>query len=135
MPLALDKVHEYQKIPGTSEVRLIRTQPYVRLTHENWPPIFIQGGQFYYQGGPPVTPLPEWVAEEVARLSPACRAEVGLEVDRPVSEPKPKLKPPRIPQAAPWTCPQCGKAMGQRGKSFHELHHKKQAEKAAAAEA
>lgn len=130
MPLSLDRVHEYQRVPGTQDMRLIRTQPYVRITHGGDPPIFIQGGQFYYQGGTPVPALPEWLPDEIAHLSETVRAEVGL-METEGGQPQPKPKPPAA-AVEQWTCPECGKSMARRGRTFHVLHHAKQAKKASA---
>lgn len=137
MTLTLNEVHQYTRIPGTLEVRLVKTSPYVRITHAGEPPVFIQGGQAYSEGGQRMDPMPAWLAGEVDKLSPTVRAEVGLEVDVPVPvdirlrapEAGPKPKPKPRPPAEMWTCPECQKQMAPRGRSFHELHHKKQAKK------
>lgn len=72
------KTHEYKMRRGTPY--LTKVNPYVRLFKDPGPEIFIQGGAFFSAGGPELkkSELPEWVAEEMAKLSPEVRAEVGL---------------------------------------------------------
>jgi hypothetical protein len=75
----LDKVHEYTRIPGTMEVRLVHQRPYLRLrsgAHE--PPIFVQEGVFYSEGGDLMGDPPEWLDEELAKVSPEGLSAVGL---------------------------------------------------------
>lgn len=77
------KPHKFEMRKG--EPIHVKTVPYVRLcartedgmTQE----VYIQGGQFFSgENTPPIkkADLPEWVAAEVARISPEVRREVGL---------------------------------------------------------
>ena len=95
MPLSL-KVHHYQRIPGTTMVRLQKVTPYIRLCEGAGPPIYLQDGQAWSEGGADpldVATLPEWFRTGLARLTPAARAEVGwrLPDDPPLPEPAPAL--------------------------------------------
>jgi hypothetical protein len=46
MPFTL-QVHEYARVPGTTESRLVSERPYVRLRGPaGEPAIFLQGGQW-----------------------------------------------------------------------------------------
>jgi hypothetical protein len=66
----------------TGEAVIARVSPYVRLRKADEATIFIQGGSFYYdkEGGEAikVIDLPEWVGDELAKMTPQARREVGL---------------------------------------------------------
>jgi hypothetical protein len=126
MTLSLDKVHDFQRIPGTLEVRLLKTQPYVRIVSGGEPPIFVQGGVLYSEGGQRVTEIPDWFTQEVLKLSDTVRAEVGLPPIAPPAAPPPKATSSTAERET-WTCGACGKTMPKRGRLFHEMHHKKRA--------
>lgn len=75
--MALDlNPHQYTVNPETSQPTLIRVTPYVRLREHDGPPLFLQGGQVYSEGGPliPREEWPEWLPSAIARLN-----NVGLE--------------------------------------------------------
>lgn len=76
MPLSL-KVQHHERVPGTQESRLTRTTPYLRISHGQDAPIYIQGGVAYGEGGPAIETLPDWFHAELAKMSPAALAEVG----------------------------------------------------------
>lgn len=83
MPLALDAVHELQKRPGTDHLIVTRVNPYIRFVQEGHPPVIIQKGRFYSDGGQPIDreQLPDWVEKRVKGLSPEAKAKVGLKDD------------------------------------------------------
>jgi hypothetical protein len=72
------KTHEFVMRRGTPH--LSRVHPYVRLYKDPGPEVYVQDGNFYSSGGPAFkkADLPDWLQEELAKLSPACREEVGL---------------------------------------------------------
>jgi hypothetical protein len=74
-------VHEYTRIPGTLEVKLVRTRPYIRLAHrtEGAAPecLYVQEGHVWDEGGAEITSPPDWFGTELAKCSPAALAEVG----------------------------------------------------------
>jgi hypothetical protein len=83
--LELHKVHEYKKPNDGSPATLIRSRPVIRLGRRPEPGedhfyVFIQGGEFYTEDGKPLPPdrRPKWLQEELARLTPQAREEVGL---------------------------------------------------------
>lgn len=81
--LTLTQVHEYKKVPNSSEVRLVRERPYVRLNGVGaTSPIFVQGGKLYYEGGGEVVKVPEWFWLEAEKVSPLMRKSVGLVLPR-----------------------------------------------------
>lgn len=58
----------------------VTVSPYVRLAKGQDPPVFVQGGKFFCEGGPELKKgeLPPWLEEELAKLSEATRRDVGL---------------------------------------------------------
>ena len=129
MPLTLDHVHRYTRVPGTLEMRLVETVPYVRLRSGEAPPLFIQAGVVYDEGGTVVEPWPEWVVAAMEKLSPVVRAEVGLVLPgQPEARSEsPGPLPPRAtssPAKRTWTC-ECGWTGSIHGKQFHRLNHHK----------
>ena len=93
MPLSL-KTHHFQRIPGTTTVRLQRITPYIRLCEGEGPPVFLQDGQAWSEGGEAAldrAALPPWFSAQLERLTPAARAAVGwaLPDDPPPPAPAP----------------------------------------------
>ena len=110
MPLNLAQVHKYEKIDGTTEMRLTEVHPATCFTEGDNPDIWVQDGKIYYDGGQEVTEIPEWFWAMVRNLSPEQRKRLKLSLPgespgngkshseaNPVSQPKLK------------TCPDCGK--------------------------
>ena len=126
MPLDLKAVHLYEKVPGTDQTRLVKTNPYVRLGRKDHPPIYVQGGRVYGEGGGAIEPLPDWFDGEMARLSPKVRDEIGWRglTDPP---PGPGVNPPTVAPVKQWICPAegCGQTMPARKKGFHVAAHRK----------
>ncbi len=104
MGLNLEKVHDYQRVPGTSEVRLVKKTPYVRIVKGNVyspdgkvilepgkPPVICQAGVFYSDGGDRIKPddVQEWFWEEARKIPKEARANTGLVLPE---ERKPKSK-------------------------------------------
>lgn len=58
----------------------VTTSHYVRLFSGAGPPVFVQHGKFFCEGGPELKDheLPDWLDDELAKLSEAVRREVGL---------------------------------------------------------
>ena len=84
MTLELDKVHEYTT-GKKGEPKMLRVRPAVRLRKGDSPPIFVQDGKFWYEGGEEEIPqdeLPEWVAGQLDLMSADARREVGLDVPK-----------------------------------------------------
>lgn len=72
------KTHDTKKLPNGSQV-VVSAKPYVRLVSGGGdPPIFVQGGHFFTEGGPELKDVPDWVQEELEKLTPVVRKEVGL---------------------------------------------------------
>lgn len=131
------KVHHHEKLPGTQESRLVKTTPYVRLCRQDpvtkitAPPIYVQGGRAYGEGGPELATLPDWFEEEMAKLTPKLRDEVGwtgpaTERAAGVAVASSSVRedvgsPPR----STWSCPECHKQMSTRNKGLHIARHRK----------
>lgn len=124
MPGRLDlTVHAYERVPGSSTVRLLRTLPYVRVSQDA-EAYFIQGGLVLTAGGDVIDELPGWFWEQVDRLTDATLAEVKFA--RRVVPPAPQPEPP----SALWECPECHRTMPNSGRLAHEGFHARQKVKA-----
>jgi len=75
------KPHVVKKKEGSEGAILARVSPYVRLMAEGGPPIFIQHGAFYTEGGQSMkrADLPDWFEEELKKMTPLARRECGLD--------------------------------------------------------
>jgi len=124
MPLDLKAVHLYEKVPGTDQTRLVKTNPYVRLGRKDHPPIYVQGGQVYGEGGGPIEPIPDWFGPEMERLSPKVRDEIGWRGQLAPDLPVPR-HPPLAPAAKAWACPECNEPIPLKRKGLHVAAHRK----------
>src|SRR5262245_41081787 len=121
--LRLNKVHNYQRKPGSMEVRLVETNPAMRLKVKDEPPVWVQNGKFYQDGESTqeLTEVPLWVYEELKRVSPALRRECGLATD----EPTPVTAVVTPPIGVDWVCLTCGDSVPTRAKGVHIARHRK----------
>jgi hypothetical protein len=72
------KPHEYVKKRGGS---FLKVNPYVRFrAGDDTPPIFIQGGNYYYEDGEKIEPkdVPESIKAQVNKLTDQAKKECGL---------------------------------------------------------
>lgn len=69
-----------KKTSKSGDTVLVRQQPYARLNCGEGPPVFVQHGQPYAEGGEHLTEgkLPDWYWDELAKMTPEARREVGL---------------------------------------------------------
>lgn len=81
------RVHERDK--RQSNV-IIKTTPYVRLSHKYDPALFFQKGHFYYEDGTLVKDVPDWAWDALDNHSAKVKQEIGYE-GRPVVEDKPEV--------------------------------------------
>lgn len=58
-------------------------RPYVRIRHEDTPPVFIQDGIPYAENGTLIDPIPEWYQSSLDRLTPQARLDAGFNVPGP----------------------------------------------------
>ncbi len=85
MSFSPDIVHQYQRIPGTEEVRLMRSNPYIRFKEADAPPLFISGGYFWGEGDSKPfrdRDVPMSVVVAAARCSDQVLRESGCSDDR-----------------------------------------------------
>lgn len=68
---------EYTKQEGSQVYKLTRVRPYIRVGSEG-ESLFLQEGKVYTLGGEVVKTVPAWCQAEIAKLTPAARAEVGF---------------------------------------------------------
>jgi hypothetical protein len=126
MPLTLNKVQEYERVPGTAlDVRLVRTNHYIRICAGGGPPVYVQGGRCYGEGGPEIDVLPDWFAGEMAKVSAKARTEVGWQdvaVEAPAQAPVVRA----VPSPKQWTCPDCDTTMIAKKRGFHAAWHRRQ---------
>ena len=80
MSFSLAKVQDYRKVPGKNEVRLVGENPYVRFIDKERTAIYLQGGQFFAEGGNLVEPEP-WIVAAVKKVKRDKLVKVGLDVD------------------------------------------------------
>jgi hypothetical protein len=74
------KTHVKNRPTDGREAQLVRAIPYIRICAEEGPPIFIQNGTFYSEGGEVFKKetLPDWAEDEIDALTPEAKKEVGL---------------------------------------------------------
>lgn len=63
------KTHESERVKGTTQRRITKIRPYIRLNYKNGPPVFLQAGKVYSESGQVVEMLPEWFDEQVQHCS------------------------------------------------------------------
>ena len=62
---SLDLKTHHVTVNKQGEAIGIRVTPYIRLCQGDGPPVFLQNGKFFYEGGEevPDTDVPDWVEE------------------------------------------------------------------------
>lgn len=79
-------VQEFAADAGGGKRRLIAEHHYVRLRGPAAdPPVFLQAGKVYDEGGGVIDPAPKWVREAVKGLTPTIRQAVGWGGDGPAT--------------------------------------------------
>lgn len=82
MSFSLTNVQEFARTTmddGSIGMRLIRSNPYVRLRKGDDPPIFVQSGIAYWEDGKLVETMPEWFEEEAKKTTARVQKETGLD--------------------------------------------------------
>lgn len=86
MTLNLGKIQEFSKSNDGGPLVLSRLDPVIRLSNrshdsEDTTYVYIQHGEFYTEDTKVIPPerLPPWLDQEIAKLTVAARAEVGLQ--------------------------------------------------------
>lgn len=104
---ALKKIHVYKKVPNSTEVRLIETNPCICISAAGLPQVFMQGGRYLYEDGTELKELSSALKDEVSKLSPFALKEAGFSDE------------------ATYKCAECGDEMLPRMKGVHVANHKK----------
>lgn len=78
--LSLTKVQDYRKVPGKNEVRLVGEAPYLRFSNRDFPPIYLQSGNFCDESGTAVE-IERWVVDAVIRVREDKLRKCGLDVE------------------------------------------------------
>jgi hypothetical protein len=73
--------HQYAVDPNTQNPILTRVQPYIRIHEGTDPPMFLQAGNVYSEGGGLVHEQnwPAWLPGMIERLSPGAKEETGFQ--------------------------------------------------------
>lgn len=92
------RVHEYAKIPGSPYQKIVKSRHYIRLCRREAPPIYIQGGKLYAEGGDEIKSdaIPAWFYEDIKKLDPRQLHAVGytsVPIEKKKRGPKPKAAP------------------------------------------
>ena len=69
--MALDLLPDkLKRVPGTRNMRVVSRKPYIRLSAHGGPPIFLQAGKTWGEGGILIkaTERPEWFQEELQKV-------------------------------------------------------------------
>jgi len=71
LPLSL-KTHEVTVNKATGEATGVRVTPYIRLCQGDGPPIFLQNGAYFHEGGEPMEEenRPDWLDDLQRKCSP-----------------------------------------------------------------
>lgn len=77
-----------------------KINPYMRVMVQGYPPVFIQGGKFYSEGGQEYDPLPPGIVNELSKCTSVALIEVGLDPDNP-GEPLPPPREERVRATRP----------------------------------
>lgn len=97
LKLNLQGVHVFEREQGSLNYKLSKIFPAMRLATEGQE-VYIQHGRYWTAGGDPIKSkdLPVWVADELAKCSPAALAEAGIHVavkDPEVKKPVEPVEP------------------------------------------
>ena len=86
MTLTLSEIHEWKKV-GPGRAVIDRVKPTVRISHGDGkgsydPPIWIQDGKVYYEGGELIKKPPFYFWTEVEKWSEAYRQEMKISLPK-----------------------------------------------------
>lgn len=84
------RVHEYGKVPNSPFTKIIKSNHYIRLSHQGQPPIYIQNGHLWSEGGDRITNPPEWFHEQIKSVDKKQLAAVKYEAEAPKPRGRPK---------------------------------------------
>jgi hypothetical protein len=72
--------HEVAVNPDTNQPTLVKITPYVRLRDADDPPMFLQQGKVYSEGGQliPQSKWPAWLEDAILQLTPLAQEEAGF---------------------------------------------------------
>lgn len=80
MPFTIEKVHVYKRQEETGRMILVESNPYTRFVQGGDPPVCIQRGSFYSDGGDRIQlpDVPQWVWYAVGKMTEDARKNIGL---------------------------------------------------------
>lgn len=80
MPFLNLKTHEVTVNKSTGEAIGVRVTPYIRLCDGDGPPIFLQNGSYFYEGGEevPKDQHPDWLEELQDKVGPEALKAAGF---------------------------------------------------------
>ena len=131
MGFTLTKVHDYQVVKGTGEVRLMKENIYVRLKEglDN-PPLFVQNGIVYGEGGDQISEVPSWFWVQAQRVGEVVAKQSGLdkllEAYEGRNAPVPQVEEviAKKVEVKMWHCEACKEDMKASVKGLHSRSHK-----------
>jgi hypothetical protein len=77
MPTLSLKTHEVS-VNKSGEATGTRVTPYIRLCAEDGPPIFLQNGLYFYEGGEQCKDPPDWLSDMQELCSPEALKACGF---------------------------------------------------------
>lgn len=117
--LILDKVHDYVRIPGTMDVRLVGENHYIRLASGEHK-LFAQNGRYWTEEGEvKYADVGEWFWELARKCSPEGRKRVGMKLPEELShKEREELGVDKL-----WKCDECGEDVSMLDKGMHIAGH------------
>ena len=70
------QTHQY-RADKNGQLHIEKESHYIRFSAQNQSPVYLQKGRAYYEDGVEVSPLPDWVLEQLPRCNPGMLTLVG----------------------------------------------------------
>ena len=75
---SLTEVQVFRRDDETGQVAMVKKNPYTRYVEEGKPPIICQDGGMFFDNGSKVAKAPEWVVNNLKRMSERGLANIGF---------------------------------------------------------
>ena len=123
------KVHEFKTDPNTHQAKIVGFHPYIRLKgNRDDPPVFVQDGVPFAEGGEPMEYLPDWFAEEARKVNEGSARQVKLDkllasLDAEAAPADPSAEDEVGQDSDMAECPHCGWQGSRKGLGIHKGIH------------